>query len=383
MLYFSTFFGNAIAGIMVTGSHNPPEYNGFKFIFNRQPFFGEQIQNLHSLACKYLLSEHEGIKKATSSCLDFSKKYLELLFTTYPKNASIKVAWDPGHGAAADILARLCGKLPGSHVLINGEVNGDFPSHHPDPTVPANLEQLINVVKREHCHLGIAFDGDGDRIGLVDSHGRIMWGDQLLNVLAQDLLQRNPGASVIADVKSSDTLFSEIKKLGGVPIMCKTGHSHIKKAMKDTGALLAGEMSGHVFMAENYFGYDDALYTAMRLIELLVRNKTSLAQLLDSMPKVCNTPEIRIECPEYLKFKIIDEVKGVMRSKQIQFMDIDGIRCTAHDGWWLLRASNTQNVLVCRFEASSDSIMKEQQKLVANLLLPYKDALKCELLFAS
>lgn len=374
LLYFSHFYGNAIAGIMVTGSHNPSEYNGFKFIFDKQPFFGKQIEDLYELSHKYLLSEYEGAIKPKVHQLDFSDQYAELLRNVYPKNSTIKVVWDPGNGAAASILNKLCKNLPGEHILINSKIDGTFPSHHPDPTIPENLEILIDVVKDNKYDIGIAFDGDGDRIGVVDRQGRILWGDQLLNIFAKDILQRNPGASIIADVKASDTLFQEITKLGGNPIMCKTGHSNIKKKMKETKALLAGEMSGHIFIADNYFGYDDALYAAMRLIDILTRWQISIDELLNQMPVIYNTPEIRIKCPEALKFKIIDEIKAVLQKENIQgLIDIDGIRLHSTDGWWLLRASNTQDVLVCRIEGKSLDAIKRQKQIIESLLAPYQD----------
>ena len=311
---------------------------------------------------------------------DFEAKYIDLLLNTYPKNANLKVVWDPGNGAAASIVTKLCRKLPGKHVVINSEVDGSFPAHHPDPTVAKNLEQLISAVKSHNCDLGIAFDGDGDRIGVVDKKGRIVWGDQLMTIFARDVLKKNPGACIIADVKASNTLFEEIKKCGGVPVISKTGHSNIKKKMKDFNALIAGEMSGHIFFADNYFGYDDALYAAVRLIDILVRARSSLDKVLDSLPKVCNTPEIRIKCPDTIKFKVIEGIKTLLLKEKISFMDLDGIRCSTESGWWLLRASNTQDVLVCRFEAQSEDEIKKQKKFVHELLAPYKIALKEEAL---
>jgi phosphomannomutase len=367
MLYFSSFFGNAIAGIMVTGSHNPSEYNGFKFIVDKKPFFGKQIHELHRISSNYSSSEATG--KGLKS--EFEGKYVDLLLNSYPKNSSLKIIWDPGNGAAANVITQLCKKLPGKHIVINSEVDGSFPAHHPDPTVPENLEQLISTVKSHGYDLGIAFDGDGDRLGVVDSKGRIVWGDQLMTIFARDVLKQNPGACIIADVKASNTLFEEIKRCGGVPMISKTGHSNIKKSMKDQDALIAGEMSGHIFFADKYFGYDDGPYAAVRLIEVLARTHTSLDVAFDSLPKVYNTPEIRIQCPDEIKFQTIEEIKALLLKNKIQFLDIDGIRCSTKDGWWLLRASNTQDVLVCRFEAASEANILEQKNFVSKLLEPY------------
>jgi len=372
MLYFSTFFGNALAGIMVTGSHNPSDYNGFKFIVDHKPFFGKQIQELRRISSKYLISEKEICNEAKIMQHNFAAKYVDLLLNTYPKNSNLKVVWDPGNGAAANIITKLCKKLPGKNIVINSKVDGSFPSHHPDPTIAKNLEQLISTVKSNDYDLGIAFDGDGDRIGVVDKSGRIVWGDQLMIIFARDVLKKNPGACIIADVKASNTLFEEIKRCGGVPVISKTGHSNIKKKMKDLKALIAGEMSGHIFFADNYFGYDDALYAAVRLIDILVRSRTSLDKVLDSLPKVYNTPEIRVQCPDAIKFRIIEEIKTVLLKEKISFMDLDGIRCSTSEGWWLLRASNTQDVLVCRFEANSESEIRKQKKFVQELLEPYQ-----------
>jgi len=372
MLYYSTFFENAIAGIMVTGSHNPPEYNGFKFIVDKKPFFGKKIQELQKISQKHSLTDNGERTAIKMSKPNFMNRYVNMLINVYPKNSALKVAWDPGNGAAANVITSLCKRLPDQHVLINSIVDGSFPAHHPDPTVPENLEQLISAVKQNNCDLGIAFDGDGDRIGVVDKNGRIAWGDQLMILFARDILKKNIGACIIADVKSSNTLFEEIKMHGGVPVISKTGHSNIKQKMQDLNAVLAGEMSGHIFFADTYFGYDDALYAAIRLIDILVRTRSSLDELLDTLPRVHNTPEIRLKCADSLKFKVIDEVKTLLDKKKIPFMDLDGIRCSSDCGWWLLRASNTQDVLVLRFEANSESGIKEQKAFVSKLLEPYQ-----------
>jgi phosphomannomutase len=372
MLYFSSFFGNALAGIMVTGSHNPAEYNGFKFILDKQPFFGEQIKELQRISCRFLASDHVTDKKTKFSKSDFSNKYVDMLLNIYPRNSGLKVVWDPGNGAAANIITKLCKKLPGEHIVINSEVDGSFPSHHPDPTVPENLTQLIDEVKAKSYDIGIAFDGDGDRIGIVDKNGRIVWGDQLMILFARDVLKTNPGAYIIADVKASNTLFEEIQKCGGVPVISKTGHSNIKEKMHELDALIAGEMSGHIFFADKYFGYDDAPYASVRLIDILSRSPLAFHEMLETLPVAYNTPEIRLDCPDEIKFKVIEEIKSLLKQKKIPFLDLDGIRYSDENGWWLLRASNTQGVLVCRFEASSKQGIDDQKKLVSELLEKYK-----------
>jgi phosphomannomutase len=244
-------------------------------------------------------------------------------------------------------------RLPGRHVLINEVIDGNFPAHHPDPTVEENLRQLKQVVAEERCDLGIAFDGDGDRIGVVDARGRVLWGDQLLVILSRSVLADLPGATIIADVKASQVFFDEVTRMGGRPLMSRTGHSLIKTLMAETGAPLAGEMSGHVFFADRYYGYDDALYAAVRLLSVVGGSDTSLAEMRDAMPVTINTPELRIDCPEERKFAVIDEVRERLKSVNgVTVNDIDGVRVTSDDGWWLLRASNTQAVLVGRCEAA-------------------------------
>ncbi len=252
---------------------------------------------------------------------------------------------------------------------MNDEIDGTFPAHHPDPTVESNLEQLKQTVASEGCDLGIAFDGDGDRIGVIDGQGRVLWGDQLLAILARDVLEENPGATVIADVKTSSAAFDEITRLGGKPLMWKAGHSHIKNKMAETGAPLAGEMSAHIFFKDRYYGYDDALYAAVRLLTTLNRSGDSLADVFDSLPKMVNTPELRLDCPEDRKFAVIDEVRARLKeTKGITVVDIDGVRVETEDGWWLLRASNTQAVLVARCEsATEDGLARLKDQLRAQL----------------
>jgi len=265
----------------------------------------------------------------------------------------LKVAWDAGNGSAGEAMVRIAGALPGEHLLLNEKIDGAFPAHHPDPTVVENLEQLRDVVLKEGCDLGIAFDGDGDRIGVIDGEGEILWGDQLMVVWSAEILAANPGATIIADVKASQVLFDQIAEMGGNPIMWRTGHSLIKAKMAETGALLSGEMSGHIFFADRYFGYDDALYAAVRLLSCLSQSDESLADIRKSLPQPFNTPELRFPCSEERKFEVVEEVRDRLTEAGANVSDIDGVRVLTDDGWWLLRASNTQDVLVVRCEAET------------------------------
>jgi phosphomannomutase len=271
--------------------------------------------------------------------------------------SGLKVGWDAGNGAAGEIMARLAARLPGKHLLLNETIDGRFPAHHPDPTEPENLHQLQDLVAREKLDLGIAFDGDGDRIGAVDARGRIVWGDQLLAILGRDVLRKQPGATIIADVKASQALFDEIARMGGQPLMWRTGHSLIKVKMAETRSPLAGEMSGHIFFADEYYGFDDALYGAVRLLRAVARSGKSLAALRDDLPSLINTPEIRIACPDEKKFSVVAALSKELKEEGTDFNDIDGIRINKHGGWWLLRASNTQAVLVARAEAPSQDTL--------------------------
>ena len=265
-------------------------------------------------------------------------------------------------------MQQLTAQLPGTHVLLNESIDGTFPAHHPDPTIPENLVQLQEAVARERCDLGIAFDGDGDRIGVVDSHGRILWGDQLMVVLARDVLTRHPGAPILADVKASQVLFDEIARMGGRPVMAATGHSLIKAKLAEMGAPLAGEMSGHIFFADGYYGFDDAVYVAVRLLDILSRARLGLAEMRDQLPAVVNTPELRFDCPESRKFEVVREVRERLRQMGAEMTDIDGVRVRTSDGWWLLRASNTQAVLVARAESSTDGgLARLKRDLAAEL----------------
>src|SRR5205823_10865957 len=294
--------------------------------------------------------------------------YVVRLAKDYDASRPLTVAWDCGNGATGEVVVELTKKLPGRHVLLNETIDGTFPAHHPDPTVAENLVQLQQAVKAEGCDLGIGFDGDGDRIGVVDARGRILWGDQLMIVLARDVLREHPGEPILADVKASQVLFDEIAKAGGRPVMMETGHSLIKARLAETGAPLAGEMSGHIFFADRYYGFDDAIYVAVRLLGILGRVPESLAEMLDRLPPAFNTPELRVPCPEERKFAVVEEVRDRLRRRGADVVDIDGVRVRSSDGWWLLRASNTQAVVVVRAESTSPAgLDRLKQQLAAEL----------------
>jgi phosphomannomutase len=364
MLYYAVNTIPGDAGIMISGSHNPPEYNGFKMMIGKAPFYGEDIRRLGAISADGKYAAGHGSKQA-KPLLD---AYVDRLVADYRGGRKLKIAWDAGNGSAGAAMAMLSKRIPGKHVLLNERIDGTFPAHHPDPTVPAYLEQLINAVKAERCDVGIAFDGDGDRIGVIDGNGRILWGDQIMVLLARDVLADRPGAQIIADVKASQTLFDEIARMGGKPLMWRTGHSLIKAKMAETGSPLAGEMSGHIFFADRYYGYDDALYAAVRLLSYLARSDKSVAELRDELPQPVNTPELRFPCSDTRKFAVIDEVKKRLAQSGAKVSDIDGVRVQTAEGWWLLRASNTQDVLVARCEAKdSKSLIKLKRALAEQL----------------
>ena len=349
MLYFAVKDLQADGGIAVTGSHNPPQHNGFKMLFADRAIYGDAVKELGAIAAAGKFATGKGAATET----DVRARYVERLAADYRGGRELTVAWDAGNGAAGEIMARLTERLPGRHILLNEKIDGTFPSHHPDPTVPENLRQLQDTVAREHCDLGFAFDGDGDRIGVIDDKGGILWGDQLMVFLADEVLAEKPGATVIADVKASQVLFDAISNMGGRPLMWKTGHSLIKAKMAEIGAPLAGEMSGHIFFADRYYGYDDALYAAVRFLGIVARMDEPLSAARAKLPQVVNTPEIRFAVPEERKFEIVSEVAGRLMEAGANVGSVDGVRVKGRDGWWLLRASNTQAVLVARCESQT------------------------------
>jgi phosphomannomutase len=355
MLYYAEASAEEVdGGIQITGSHNPANYNGFKMVFQGRPFFGEDIATIGGMAAEGDWADGTGSVE-TREVLD---AYIEALVGALAgldqaKLAQLRVGWDAGNGAAGPALEALVARLPGEHFTLYTEVDGNFPNHHPDPTVPENLADLQRLVAEKKLDFGIAFDGDGDRIGAIDGKGRIIWGDQLLMIYAEDLLRNRPGSTIIADVKASRALFDRVAELGGKPLMWKTGHSLIKSKMKETHAPLAGEMSGHIFFADQYYGFDDALYAAVRLMAASARLGKSVTELKGAMPEVLNTPELRFQVDESRKFAAIEEVKQRLSGSDAQVNDTDGVRVTTDDGWWLLRASNTQDVLVARAESDT------------------------------
>lgn len=355
MLYYAEASAEDVdGGIQITGSHNPANYNGFKMVFQGRPFFGADIQELGRRAAAGEWIDGAGEvedRDVFDAYIDRMLEALDGIDAGVLDN--LKVGWDAGNGAAGPALERLAARLPGEHHLLYTDVDGDFPNHHPDPTVEENLEDLRALVAEKSLDFGVAFDGDGDRIGAVDGEGRVIWGDQLLMVYAEDLLARRKGVTIIADVKASRALFDHVAAHGGKPLMWKTGHSLIKSKMKETGSPLAGEMSGHVFFADEYYGYDDALYAGVRLIAAAARIGKSVTELRGAMPPMVNTPEMRFQVDESRKFAAIEEIAARIAASDAVADTTDGVRVTTDDGWWLLRASNTQDVLVARAESES------------------------------
>ena len=366
MLYYTATTLKTDGAVMVTGSHNPPTHNGFKMMRGRKPFFGQQIKDLGAMA-----AAGDVVAEATGSerTVDIMADYVARLQRDWDGgDRRLKVVWDNGNGAAGEALTRLVAGLPGEHIVLNGTIDGTFPAHHPDPTVPANLQQLIAEVAAQKADIGIAFDGDADRIGVVDDTGAIMFGDQLMVVYGRDVLKTHPGATIIADVKASQVLFDEIARAGGTPLMWKTGHSLIKAKMAETGAPLAGEMSGHVFFADKWYGFDDALYAGVRTLGIVARMDGKLSAVREALPHVINTPEVRFDCDDRRKFAVIEEVAARLRAAGAKVSETDGVRVLTDDGWWLLRASNTQAVLVARAEAKDEAGLERlKAALVAQL----------------
>ncbi len=359
MLYYAEASAEEIdGGIQITGSHNPPNYNGFKMVFKGRPFFGADIQTLGQIAAAGDWTAGTGTVSMVDILGEYIERLLEGLSGIEPGALeNLKVGWDAGNGSAGPALEALAARLPGEHHLLFTEVDGHFPNHHPDPTVEANLADLRALVAEKNLDFGVAFDGDGDRIGAIDGQGRVIWGDQLLMIYAEDLLRDRPNSTIIADVKASRALFDHVSKLGGKPLMWKTGHSLIKSKMKETGAPLAGEMSGHVFFADTYYGFDDALYAGVRLLAASARLGKSVTELKSAIPDMLNTPEMRFQVDEARKFPAMAEISERLTTNPGPDVEevnaTDGVRVNTKDGWWLLRASNTQDVLVARAESDT------------------------------
>jgi phosphomannomutase len=374
VLYFADKHFMPAGSIVVTGSHNPRDDNGFKILQNGKSFFGPQIQDLltrilhdHVIpASSCVIPAKAGIQLNTSGYMDsrfrgndieydnnIQSKYLKRILEEININPKLKIAWDSGNGATGNIIEALKKHLANKNIIINSKIDGNFPSHHPDPTNPANLQELIKLVKEQNCDLGIAFDGDGDRLGIVSGGGKILFGDQILCIFAEDILKENPNAAIIVDVKASQFIVDRIKSFGGNPIIWRTGHPFIKSKMLETKALLAGEMSGHIFFADKYFGFDDAIYAALRFLDLLSKSSETLDEIIEDLPKSYSTPEIKIFVSSELKLKIIEEIKQKLLGDKIEFNDIDGVRVNTEHGWWLLRSSNTESIIVARAESAS------------------------------
>ena len=369
LLYFSAVHLGADGAVMITGSHNPSEFNGFKTVCGPTTLHGETIQEVRQvIEARDFLKGH-----GSQAAMDIIPAYLDQVAPQFNYSRRVKVVLDAGNGTAGPVVHRLFERLNCEVTELFFEMDGRFPNHHPDPTVPANLKHLQDAVKAQKAELGIAFDGDSDRIGAVDENGEVIYGDMLLLIFGREILTRKPGATIIGEVKCSQLLYDELNRLGGNAIMYKTGHSLIKAKMKQEHAELAGEMSGHMFFADRYFGYDDALYAACRLIEIVAKSGKPLSAQLDGLPKLTSTPEIRVDCPDETKFAVVARVAEQFR-KTHQVIDVDGVRVLFDQGWGLLRASNTQPVLVMRFEAASQDLLARYQAEVESALAQAKQA---------
>jgi len=348
MLYFAHHYLNSNAAIMVTGSHNPSEYNGFKMVLNKNPFYSKDIKLLQKLVNKSDLLEGKGKFEQINLKSEYVSRNLKNI--TFDKK--LKVAWDPANGAVGAVIDNFESQLENiEHIIINKEVDGKFPNHHPDPTVPKNMIQLIKTVRENNCDIGLGFDGDGDRLGVIDNLGNIIWADQYMLLLAKEISKLYDNPKIIMDIKCSKVFFEEVKKFNCQPLMYKTGHSPIKEKMKEIGSPLSGEMSGHICYADDFYGYDDAIYVALRLLRILSKENDNLSDLIQSYPSTVTTPETRFDVEESRKFEIIEEIKKRIPKDQGEVIDIDGIRVQNELGWFLIRASNTQNQLTCRAEA--------------------------------
>lgn len=363
LLYFSVRHLRTDGGVMITASHNPPEYNGFKICSGPDTIFGEEIQRVRRIVEEGAFVQGAGSWEAA----DVIPAYQEQVLKDIQLPRPLRVGVDGGNGTGGWLALPIIRKLGCQVFDLYCDIDGTFPHHQPDPTIPKNLEDLIDLVRQERLDVGLAYDGDGDRLGVVDHEGNIVWGDQLLILFARDILTRKPGALFIGEVKCSQNLYDDIPKRGGRVIMWKTGHSLIKQKMKEVGADLAGEMSGHLFFADRYFGYDDAVYASLRLLEILSRTGLKIPDLLKDLPPTVSTPEIRVETQEKTKFALVEAVKKEL-ARQYEVIDVDGVRVKFEDGWGLIRASNTQPVLVLRFEARTRERLEEIQRIVEGTL---------------
>jgi phosphomannomutase / phosphoglucomutase len=363
LCYFAIRHLETQGGVMVTASHNPPEYNGFKICRGADSVYGEMIQEIRRI----IEAERFGTGQGAQESRDVLTDYHDYVTENITLSKKMRVGVDAGNGTAGPVAVPILKTLGCEVHELYCQMDGTFPNHEADPTVAKNMEDLVALVKEKHLDLGIAFDGDGDRIGVVDRDGSLVYGDQLLILFSREILSRKPGATIISEVKCSQSLYEDIKKRGGKGIMWKTGHSMIKEKMKETGAELAGEMSGHMFFKDRYFGFDDAIYAACRLLEILTDSKQSIAQLLSDVPKTCTTPEIRMECPDDTKFDVVRKITAHFKNG-FEVIDIDGCRVLMEGGWGLVRASNTQPALVLRFEALGEERLAEIRGMVTSAL---------------
>ncbi len=363
LLYFSVYKAKKEGGVMITGSHNPPEHNGFKMMAGEETLYGPAIQEIYGLVRGGRFADGRG----TARALDIIPVYQDYVAARIRLGKTLKVVVDAGNGTGGEVAVPLFRRLGCEVQALYCEMDGRFPNHHPDPTLPEAMTDLVRTVLKTGADLGIGYDGDADRLGVVDDRGRLIWGDQLMIVFARDILPFHPGAAVISEVKASKVLYDEIARLGGRPIMGRTGHSLIKKKMKEEQAVLAGEMSGHIFFADRWFGFDDAVYASARLLEILSRSDKTLSGLLADVPKTFSTPEIRIYASDEVKFRIVDEVKRILAETH-EIIDIDGVRAVFPAGWGLVRASNTQAVIVLRFEAETEAGLKAIEAEVRDVL---------------
>lgn len=368
LLYFSIYHNGLEAGIMITGSHNPPEYNGFKMMMGKDTLFGDHIQDIHKIILNDAFIQEDQGKE---SSFDVVPEYKTYVLNNVHLDRPLKVVVDAGNGTGGVIAVPIFRDLGCDVIELYCEMDGSFPNHHPDPTLPEAMQDLIASVAENKADLGIAYDGDADRIGVIDDKGAIIWGDQLMIIFSRDVLSKHPGAAIISEVKASKVLYDEIKKLGGRPIMWKTGHSFIKKKIKEENALLAGEMSGHIFFADRFYGFDDGIYSSARLLEIMSQKTAPLSSFLSDLPKTYTTPEIRVYTSEEVKFQIVEEVKKELAARY-PIVDIDGVRATFPKGWALVRASNTQAVLVLRFEGETekdvDLIRQEVEEILRRII---------------
>jgi phosphomannomutase len=357
MVYYAVHKLCLEAGVMITGSHNSPEYNGFKFMLGFDPFYGDEIKMLGKIIEQQDFIDGNGREIIQNKIFS---EYISDILCEFQFQDDIKVAWDVGNGTTGRAIRSIVASIPGKHHVIFGETDGNFPNRLPDPTVAKNVKYLSKFVSHNGFDIGFAFDSDGDRLGVVNSNGELLFSDQILEVFATDFLKKNPGAQIIADVKSRNSLFDTIRKCGGIALMERVGHSFIKMRMKASGALLAGEMSGHFFFKDKWFGFDDGVYAALRCLEILCQDKNAFNGLAYGFV----TPEIRISCDEEKKFKIVESVRDKLMKENANFIDIDGVRVSMDNGWWILRASNTQNALSLRIESYSADAMKELKNAI-------------------